>query len=390
MIQAKVLQKFGLTVIGFSALGLTLLYSSQASALSCKLDNSYGVMNYTMPLQSLNLTVGPDVSNGTIIYRQYFKPSRGTLINCSENNGVSYQPTINWSYSSTPNGISHWSGTPFSGKVYETGVPGVGIAIYTYNKTVDRYTVPFSYQPWQEEKNTDSASWLAQGGFEFDVVLIKTGAITPGTVSGPQLPVVIYNFQAQNISPIYLGSLSFSGAINIVSRTCTTPDVVVQMGTHEISKVFYKNNDKENKGSYTEWKDASIKLTDCPRFYGTLNDGRNTFNSDNGASGKGKITNNILSLTLTPNTAVIDSAKGIFSVKTGEKSATGVGIQLAYGSENTANPKFVDFSLSHDYTVPDDAVTNRSFPLIARYIQTGSEVTAGKADATVTFTINYY
>lgn len=383
MMQSNVLQKFGFAVIRLAALSLTLFYSSQASAFSCSLSDNYGVMNYTMPLQSLNLTVGPDVSNGTIIYRQYFKPSRATTINCSGNT-TSYQPTISWSYSSVPNGISDWTGSPFSGKVYETGVPGIGIAIYTYNRAVDKYTVPFTYQAWQEEKSTDSTSWIAQGGFEFDVVLIKTGVITPGTISGAQLPTVVYNFQAQSISPLYLGSLSFSGAINVVSRTCTTPDVVVEMGSYEIPKIFTK------VGSYTDWKDASIILTDCPRFYGTLNDGRNTFNSDDGTSGKGTLTSNILNLTLTPNTSVIDSTTGILSVKTGTGAATGVGIQLAYGSETDTAPDLVDFSLSNNYTMPDDTLTNRTFPLIARYIQTESEVTAGRADATVTFTINYY
>lgn len=156
------------------------------------------------------------------------------------------------------------------------------------------------------------------------------------------------------------------------------------MGSYEIPKIFTK------VGSYTDWKDASIILTDCPRFYGTLNDGRNTFNSDDGTSGKGTLTSNILNLTLTPNTSVIDSTTGILSVKTGTGAATGVGIQLAYGSETDTAPDLVDFSLSNNYTMPDDTLTNRTFPLIARYIQTESEVTAGRADATVTFTINYY
>ncbi|WP_147199798.1 fimbrial protein [Pantoea sp. CCBC3-3-1] len=383
MMQLNVLQKFGITAIGLAALSLALVYSPQASAFSCSLSEGNGVMDFTMPLQSLNLTVGPDVSNGTIIYRQYFKPSRATTINCT-GNSTSYQPTISWSYSIIPNGISDWSGSPFGGKVYETGVPGVGIAIYTYNRAVDRYTVPFTYQAWQEEKTTDSASWVAQGGFEFDVVLIKTGVITPGTISGLQLPTVVYNFEAQNISPLYLGSLSFSGAINIVSRTCTTPDVVVEMGPYEIPRTFTK------VGSYTEWKDASVILTDCPRFYGTLNDGRNTFNSDDGTSGTGTITNNVLNLTLAPNTSVIDSTNGILSLKTGTDAASGVGIQLAYGSETDTAPEFVNFSSGNNYTVADDALTRRTFPLIARYIQTESEVTAGRADATVTFTINYY
>lgn len=84
MMQLNVLQKFGITAIGLAALSLALFYSPQASAFSCSLSEGNGVMDFTMPLQSLNLTVGPDVSNGTIIYRQYFKPSRATTINCTE------------------------------------------------------------------------------------------------------------------------------------------------------------------------------------------------------------------------------------------------------------------------------------------------------------------
>jgi len=98
----------------------------------------------------------------------------------------------------------------------------------------------------------------------------------------------------------------------------------------------------------------------------------------------------VLNLTLAPNTSVIDSTNGILSLKTGTDAASGVGIQLAYGSETDTAPEFVNFSSGNNYTVADDALTRRSFPLIARYIQTESEVTAGRADATVTFTINYY
>ncbi len=383
MTQLNALQKICINVIGLAAVSLSMIYSPQVSALSCSLIEGYGVMDYTLPLQSKNLTIGPDVSNGTIIYRQYFKPSRATTITCT-GNSTTYQPTISWSYTRVPNGISAWQGTPFAGKVYETGVAGIGIAIYTYNKAVDRYTVPFTYQAWQDERSEATTTWKAQSGFEFDVVLIKTGNITPGTVNGSQLPTVAYQFEAQNISPVYLGSLSFSGGINIVSRTCTTPDVVVEMGTYEISKVFTKI------GSHTEWKDASVNLTDCPRFYGTLNDGRNTFNSDDGTSGTGTITNNVLNLTLTPNTSVVDSTNGILGIKTGTNAATGVGIQLAYGSETDTAPDLVNFSSGNNYTLPDDTLTNRNLPLIARYIQTDTDVTAGKADATVTFTINYY
>lgn len=380
--KSRLIQKYCRSAPLFALLAIATAWSQQAFAFSCSLQQGAGVMNFTLPLQSSNLTVGPGVSNGTVIYRQYFKPSRTTNISCV-NNTTTYQPTIRWYYSNTPNVASDWSDSSFrAGKVYETGVAGIGIAIYTYNLTY--YSVPFSYQAWQEERSDASTVWKAQGGFEFDVVLIKTGTITPGTLSGSQLPTVKYDFEAQGISPINLGSLSFSGAINIISQTCQTPDVTVQMGEYDIANYF------TGKGKTTEWKDATIKLINCPRFYGTLNDGRNTWTSDSGASGMGAITNNILNLTLSPNTAIIDSANGILGIKTGSSSATGVGIQMAYGSTSDASPVLVDFANSKDYTTQNDAATTQSMPLIARYIQTDSTVSAGKADATVTFTINYY
>lgn len=379
--KSRLIQKYCRSAPLLALLAMATVWSQQAFALSCSLQKGYGVMNFTLPLQSSNLTIGPGVSNGTVIYRQYFKPSRPTNIYCD--NTQSYQPTINWYYSDLPNNASDWSDSSFrAGKVYETGVAGIGIAIYTYNLTY--YSVPFSYQPWQGETQYDSNVWQAQGGFEFDVVLIKTGAITPGTLIGSQLPTVKYDFQAPGISAINLGSLNFSGAINIVSQTCQTPDVTVEMGKYDIAEYF------TGTGKTTEWKDATINLVNCPRFYGTLNDGRNTWTSDNGASGMGAITNNILNLTLSPNTAIIDSANGILGIKTGSGSATGVGIQMAYGNKSDASPLLVDFASSKDYSMQNSAATTQSMPLVARYIQTESTVSAGRADATVTFTINYY
>ncbi|RRZ96983.1 fimbrial protein [Erwinia sp. 198] len=380
--KSRLIQKYCRFPALLVLLAVFTAWSQQAFAFSCSLQQNAGVMNFTLPLQSSNLTIGPGVSNGTVIYRQYFKPSRSTNIACVGNT-TTYQPTISWYYSNTSNVVSDWTDSSFrAGKVYETGVAGIGIAIYTYNLTY--YSVPFNYQPWQEERSETSTVWKAQDGFEFDVVLIKTGTITPGTINGSQLPTVKYDFQAQGISPINLGSLRFSGDINIISQTCETPDVTVQMGQYDIAKYF------TGPGKTTEWKDATIKLINCPRFYGTLNDGRNTWTSDNGAKGMGAITSNILNLTLSPNTATIDSANGILGIKTDSSSATGVGIQMAYGSTSDASPVLVDFASSKDYTMQNDSATTQSMPLIARYIQTDSTVSAGRADATVTFTINYY
>ncbi|MFC0138973.1 fimbrial protein, partial [Erwinia mallotivora] len=95
-------------------------------------------------------------------------------------------------------------------------------------------------------------------------------------------------------------------------------------------------------------------------------------------------------LSLSPNTPIIDSYKGILAVKSGNGSASGVGIQLAWGTQSAPSPQWVNFAESRQFFLPDDGSTQYSLPLMARYIQTASQVMPGKADATVTFTIYYY
>lgn len=360
---------------------LSMAGSQQAYAFNCSLSNVYGAINAVVPLQSSNLTIGPDVPAGTIIYQQYFKPNRKTVVNCTGNTTI-YQPVIQWSYSNQPS-PSGWSGNGFS-RVYETGIPGIGIAIYTFKSP--SFSVPFDYAAWQDEVTETTMGWVAQeGSIEFDIVLIKTGNISPGTLNGSQLPQLQYNFTAQNISPITMGTLRFTGTINIVSQTCQTPDVVnVPMGDYKVKDYF------TGKGKTTEWKDATISLTDCPQFHGILSDGRNTWYTDNNNNGIGAITNNILTLKLSPNTTPVNSASGILGLTSGTDSATGVGIQMAYGSTSDNSHELVDFDVSKNYTMQSNATGSQSMPLVARYIQTDSTVTPGKANATVTFTINYY
>lgn len=364
---------------------LNMAGCQQAYAFVCSLDNKFNtILNTVVPLQSSNLTIGPDVSNGTVIYHQYYMPDLKQVVNCSGNT-TTYQPEIRWSFSNVPD-KSAWTSKSYP-RVYETGIAGIGMVIYPFGLTY--YSLPFTYPIWQTPTSDSAFTWVLDGGTKprvnrFDIVLIKTGAISPGTLNATQLPQIQIDFLAQDITPITLGYIRFSGTINIVSQTCETPDVTVEMGTYNARTAFTGEN------STTEWKDATIKLNNCPAFYGTLNDGRNTWYADENNMGYGTITNNILNLTLSPNTSVIDSAKGILGLTTGSESATGVGIQMAYGSTTDTSPELVNFSSSKDYTVQSDSPSSQTMPLVARYIQTDSTVTPGKADATVTFTINYY
>jgi len=304
------------------AMMLALLYSGAASAFGCEFQTGSAAINMQMPVQGMNITVGPDTPDGTVIYRQYYKPAGRMEVACHDNT-TSYRPVLNYTYSQTPRPISGYNSGPYAGKIYQTNIPGVGVAVFRGTGT-GAPVMPFTQYSWPEPDTASSRVWVAQGGFDFDVVFVKIGAIQPGSLTGASLPTISIYFNAQNITPIRVVQASFSGALNIVSRSCTTPNVTVNMGSYGVEQF-------QNTGASTSWKDASIILTNCPRFYGMLVDGRNTYYSDNGSSGLGNFSANALSLTVRPNTPVIDTANGIFSLQTGSGTASGVGIQLAQG-----------------------------------------------------------
>ncbi|EOS95795.1 type 1 fimbrial protein [Erwinia tracheiphila] len=355
-----------------------LLAASGSSSFAASCETSHAMIDSPfMPLQGGAITVGPDVSNGTIIWSQRFKPTSPVEVKCKE--GFTGGFSIKGNFTTAPR-PTNWSDGRFPpGSVYQTDIPGIGMAIYAYGNT--HYTVPFNYLLTGTSNNNYTQGWIPHSGIEFDVVLIKTGVIIPGRVGGENLPGINYNLHADDGLSLYLGSLKFSGSINIISKTCTTPDIIVPMGDYEIVRTF------THPGSYSSWQDASIKLIDCPRFHGMIRASHAV--EPGNQQQEGKISNSI-QLTLSPNTSVINSAQGIFGVKSGTNSASGVGLQLAWGKQGDPSPRLVNFGESQQYLLPDDGSTQISLPLLARYIQTSPQVTPGKADATVTFTIYYY
>lgn len=357
-----------------SALLLSLLMvATGARALTCDFITGAAV-TVQMPIQGTNITVGPDVPNGTVIHQQYYRPAAGMSFGCSNANGITYRPIVDYHFTRTPMPPSSYSSGPFAGKIMQTSIPGIGVAFRRGTNPTD-VTVPFTQTPWREM--TGGGSFTAPGSFDLDMFLIKTGDIQPGTLNGADLPTVGAFFSVPGVLDLKAVETSFTGSLNIVSRTCTTPNVTVDMGSYGVEQF-------KNAGDATLWRSAVIQLTDCPRFYGKLIDGRNSYYSDNGNTAIGVKTPNTLYVTVQPNTPVIDAANGIFSLQSGADSASGVGIQLTWGGDN------VDFSSGRSFTLGDSSSTSRVIPLLARYIKTSGPVKPGKANATATFTINYY
>ncbi|WP_411752964.1 fimbrial protein [Serratia sp. (in: enterobacteria)] len=359
-------------------LGMLAMYTYNVSAaMTCFFASGFATITASAALQAQNITVGSDLPNGTILYSQNFEPSSLPTINCTASL-TGYSIFNSLAYTKTPLPLSDWNGSPYAGQIYKTGVSGIGVAA-----TIQGVALPNRFLA--ASRNANSPVAFVSVYRDVKIIFIKIGPVSAGVIRGSDLPSVKIDFTTEGSDNdaainIRLTSLSFSGVINIVAQTCQTPDVNVSMGTFDINKTF------KGVGTATKWQDASIRFTNCPRFYGVQGSG--TY-SDNGTVSNTMPLNQI-SVTLTPNTAIIDGAKGIMGLKTGAGAASGVGIQLAYGQVSDASPTMVNFASPKTYPFANSDSTTKVLPLVARYIQTEDQVKPGRADATATFTINYY
>lgn len=331
-----------------------------------------------MPLQLSTMTAGAEIPNGTQLYYQTYNLDLtvdGVQSTCTGSGAFN----AHYLLTNTGIGLASWNGI-YAGKVYKTSVPGIGV--YIHQGTNGSQALPMRKTLYPGSANAlgscTGTSCRAFKGFDrWDIALIKIGTIYPGIIRGSQLPCVQVYYTNESPSPASMvENVCFTGNINVLSATCVTPDVNVNLGRHEAT-VFNK------KGSTTSWVDSSIKLTGCPTFRGY--DSKGSWYADgSGTNTAGTLQNNALELRFTPTTEVIDSAKGVVAVTKSSSSATGVGIQI--GDKNTP----LDLRISKRYVQGLGATGNVTLPLVARYIQTGDTVTPGAANGTITFTINYY
>lgn len=361
-----------------------------AFMLSCLLFVSHGVMAVTCfspNASTYNVSLGgtfyagEDLPIGTTLYRT-------TVINQNSFDGGiecdgSFSLDQYLGVANEPSGPAFsLSGTGLVGKVYPTNVAGVGVALWWNNKTVTLN------DPVYVRTVTDP---VLGHGFVADMSLIKTGPITTGlNVNGSSIPTFIFYVPS---TPGYAGlpvsmiEVHFSGSVNFVTSTCKTPDVNVSMGSYEISKYF------KGIGSVTPWVDASIKLQGCPRFNGY---GYQQQVTGSGTPSGTSHQENLFTVELNPNTPILDSVNGIFSVDasiTGGSAATGVGVQLGFSADVNANPTTPANIWKPGNTwgvvAPSDGRSNIDIPISARYYQVANNVTPGAADGKVMFTISY-
>ncbi len=351
----------------------------------------------TVQLTPAIISAGADVPLGTVIYQgRWFGSDPGQQFLCIVPDNKNIWLDVVLGIKSAPKPLSNWTGGPFGGAVYETNIPGIGIAI-SRNNNADAATLsqPSHQFPNGVERVVTGGS---HGGFLLNrtlyVSLIKTGPITPGnyTLDASQLPAAyLYIDNAAGRPylqglPISLNAIQFQGQLTVSTQTCSTPDVNVPMGSFESREYFTGIN------ATTPWVDASILLTGCPTFHGFYNADNSTLMFDY-STRKGLVaesTSNSVGVRVTPSTSVIDSPNGIMSIdRSLPNAASGVGIQLGWGS-NSGNPALFDFATEKPFQLPKDGRSEIKIPLAARYIQTDNMVTPGKASGKAVFLINYY
>jgi type 1 fimbria pilin len=359
--------------LGMALTGCTVAWAAHAqTGCTYTTENPYGAgpFNAVVPLNITDLTIGRDVSNGTVLYRQTIRGRDRYVVNCS-----SAIPTIEHrrTLPVTPRPLSSWNSNPYAGKVYETGVPGIGVAIWWAGNAYP-YTNVFA---------NSGLTWIVPS--DFDISLIKIGAVSPGTISGANLPTAQQDYVGNGIA-LRLARISFSGSIRIVSQTCRTPNVTVPLGD-------YKVGDFRGSGTGTPYKDFFIELQNCPAFYGAS---ASLINTDSPGSptdwveSSRRINPNVLSFSLTPVNGVVASQRGTVQLSPGTPgapSATGIGVQLI-----RALGGFLQFDtlLVSGITPTNTTGASYSIPMSARYVQTGAATpTPGPANASVMFTINY-
>ncbi len=373
------------------ALLITVSHSSWA-VKSCAFLSGMSTASLVVPLNPPVISAGADIPTGTIIYQGSWSNAPTSSVDCLSdgNTGVA-----NWAVGivQAPYALSGLNTGPFAGAVYQTNIPGIGVAISRYNNRAPATLGTLGYRDEDIEIGSLGGIVNFSGATRF-ISLIKIGPLTPGSysLSAASLPTASDNMVNSRVGaaiqglPIQLNRVTFQGNLTISTQTCTTPDVNVDMGSYDIRDSFTGIN------STTPWIDASISLTNCPTFHGFYNQ-TNTMLMMDFDTNEGIVSpsiNNSIGVRLAPTTEVINAANGIMAIDaTVAGAASGVGIQIGWGNSSQAPTPF-NFAAEQSVTLPKDGSPTIRVPLAARYIQTAANPTPGKANGKVTFTINYY
>lgn len=340
---------------------LSLLPASAWASWSCDATGS----PVTLQLPA-SVAVARDLPVGTMLTNWVSSTNVQKVFTCTSSS--TYVGITFWYAGMVPQGTNSVMTAKYNGvdfPVFPTNVAGVGIAMggFAVANGKGGTVNPFAYFA------TNNASGTNYGlGGQLTVALVKTGDITPGTVSGGVV----------SSARVTIGGPSFPSSSGLVSDppgvdysitpvvitvlTCQTPDVEIPMGIH--------GPDLPSVGSLSSNPAAfNISLKNCPG--GTAVPGTQV----------GLI--NSIQYKIDPSNGTVPGFSNVAALS-GNPSAGGVGIQL-FDSTGAVFPLGVNQTLSGFNST---AGGNYSIPLTARYYRTGT-LTTGPANTTMTVTMTY-
>ena len=347
---------------------LLLMVSTQsAHAVTC----SGGPYTISVNLPS-SVSVPRDAPVGSLLTPWSSTAATTNYWTCSANGewvGVDAHLANAFPYGSSGYTTSGTSGAPSSSTftVYNTSVPGVGIAIANriYNSFHDTIWTAAGNPPggWMDTvSGWHGLGWSASTGTktlgaQVSVALIKTGTVSQGG-NIPALSVVetgagnMGSWNAPSGTAAQLATFKTT-PVQIIALACTTPDVVVPLGSHS-------PNEMASIGATTQPVSFKIALNSCP---GGMN---------------------AIQYRIDPATTVVNSAQSVVALNSGS-SASGVAVQLLNSAGTAAFP-LSSYQVFSGYSKSTGG--SYTIPFMARYYRTGA-ISPGTANTSMTFTMQY-
>lgn len=348
---------------------LCLISTPIFASVDCSMRSGYVYSEYTVPLLKSTITVGRDLPVGSLIY---YQTTAGTpmYVDCIGDGNVYFHEKL----VKTPLPLADWPRNPHMNKLYETGVPGVGAAFvraWTYPYTDTRYVNPSS-------------------GFNLGSLrthrleLIKTGDVSPGVIFAENLPSTGFEVE-DSTKVINVSRVHLAGQITVVSQTCETPDVFVDLGSHSIEPLVAGTETEIGRKSF------SIEMRNCPIFHGYL--ASSNYSPINGVQQYSE-KNNDIKIGFNPINGTLDNNRLIAKldpVQPGNAPvAQGIGIALygPSGARYTFNGSYVNVA-----TPAIGSSADITIPLQAAYTfdtaKPKSDIKPGYGNAAIEFTIQY-
>ncbi len=248
------------------------------------------------------------------------------------------------------------------GKVFETGIPGVGMVMSKRQAFNGYYWVSADGNPLSPMRASRSSVFLAHEWYtsykRMFPAFVKTGPIAPGV---HRINDVVFFETVVQPSVGKVHEVRYSATI-IQAQCDITANPVnatpVQLGQWPAASFT-------GEGHTTDAKDFNITLNNC------IDDP------------EGGVAAAHLRLDGARGSAPVNAPLGVLSLGS-EASATGVGIQILR-ADNSPMPLLTEVDFGQIPTGGNPMV----IPLKARYYQTGPNVTRGNANGALSFTVSY-